>query len=148
MNPLPPILLLWALAPAAHALDAAQWQAVAPALQAAIECRAKPDTSTTGWEALPRDRFGDIAPIKPPSPFSVFGLPVTEVSVSIDPEGVEGDSYTAKLASNAQAIKAAAKLDAEGRREAGIGTLELDDIGQLTCVVPGDYSESDFQPEN
>ncbi|QWN12326.1 hypothetical protein DGN07_12880 [Xanthomonas citri pv. fuscans] len=89
-----------------------------------------------------------MAPIKPPSPFSVFGLPVTEMSVSIDPEGVEGDSYTAKLASTTQAIKAAAKLDAEGRREAGIGTLELDDMRQLTCVVPGGYSESDFQPEN
>ncbi|MBO9745977.1 hypothetical protein J7431_01460 [Xanthomonas phaseoli pv. dieffenbachiae] len=148
MKTLPPILLLWALAPAAHALDAAQWQAVAPALQAAIECHAKPDTSTAGWEALPRDRFGGIAPIKPPSPFSVFGLPVTEVSVSIDPEGVEGDSYTAKLASTTQAIKAAAKLDAEGRREATIGTLELDDIGQLSCVVLGAYSESDFQPED
>ncbi|KWV12094.1 hypothetical protein ISN34_07965 [Xanthomonas translucens pv. translucens] len=141
-------LLLVLLSPAAHALDAAQWRAVAPAVQAAVECRAKPDTNTTAWQALPRDQFGDITPIKPSAPFTVFGLPVSEVSISIDPDGVEGDSYTAKIASSTKAIKAAAKLDTEGHRETGIGTLEIDDMGQLTCVVPGSYSESGFQPED
>jgi len=134
-------------APAAQAIDATQWQAVAPAIQAAVECRAKPDTTAAAWKALPRDESGGIEAIKPPMPFTVFGLPVQEVSIFIDPDGELGESYTATLGTNAAAVRKAAKLSTAGGRTTTMGELMLSDGGapQLTCTVAGTYDESDYQ---
>jgi hypothetical protein len=135
------------LAPAAQAINATQWQAVAPAIQAAVECRAKPDTTAAAWKALPRDESGGIEAIKPPMPFTVFGLPVQEVSIFIDPDGELGESYTATLGTNAAAVRKAAKLSTAGGRTTTMGELMLSDGGapQLTCTVAGTYDESDYQ---
>lgn len=135
------------LAPAAQAINATQWQAVAPAIQAAVECRAKPDTTAAAWKALPRDESGGIEAIKPPVPFTVFGLPVQEVSIFIDPDGELGESYTATLGTNAAAVRKAAKLSTAGGRTTTMGELMLSDGGapQLTCTVAGTYDESDYQ---
>ncbi len=141
-------LLVGALfAPAAQAIDATQWQALAPAIQAAVECRAKPDTTAAAWKALPRDESGGIEAIKPPAPFTVFGLPVQEVSIFIDPDGELGESYTATLGTNAAAVRKSAKLSTEGGRTTTMGELMLSDGGapQLTCTVAGTYDESDYQ---
>ncbi len=141
-------LLVGALvAPAAQAIDATQWQAVAPAIQAAVECRAKPDTTAAAWKALPRDESGGIEAIKPPAPFTVFGLPVQEVSIFIDPDGELGESYTATLGTNAAAVRKSAKLSTAGGRTTTMGELMLSDGGapQLTCTVAGTYDESDYQ---
>ena len=141
-------LLVGALtAPAAQAIDATQWQAVAPAIQAAVECRAKPDTTAAAWKALPRDESGGIEAIKPPAPFRVFGLPVQEVSIFIDPDGELGESYTATLGTNAAAVRKSAKLSTSGGRTTTMGELMLSDGGapQLTCTVAGTYDESDYQ---
>lgn len=141
-------LLVGALfAPAAQAIDATQWQALAPAIQAAVECRAKPDTTAAAWKALPRDESGGIEVIKPPVPFTVFGLPVQEVSIFIDPDGELGESYTATLGTNAAAIRKAGKLSPAGGRRTTMGELMLSDGGapQLTCTVAGTYDESDYQ---
>lgn len=134
-------------APAAQAIDATQWQAVAPAIQAAVECRAKPDTTAAAWKALPRDESGGIEAIKPPMPFTVFGLPVQEVSIFIDPDGELGESYTATLGTNSAAVRKAAKLSTAGGRTTTMGELMLSDGGapQLTCTVAGTYDESDYQ---
>lgn len=144
---LAPVFVGAVLAPAAHALDAAQWQSVAPSIQAALECRAKPDTAVAAWRALPRDESGGIAPIRPPAPFSVFGLPVTEVSIFIDPDGELGESYTAALDASAAAVRKSAKLSADGGRATKMGALMLTDDGgaTLTCTVAGTYDESDYQ---
>lgn len=141
-------LLVGALfAPAAQAIEATQWQAVAPAIQAAVECRAKPDTTAAAWKALPRDDSGGIEAIKPPVPFTVFGLPVQEVSIFIDPDGELGESYTATLGTNAAAVRKSAKLSTAGGRTTTMGELMLSDGGapQLTCTVAGTYDESDYQ---
>lgn len=134
-------------APAAQAIDATQWRAVAPAIQAAVECRAKPDTTAAAWKALPRDDSGGIEAIKPPVPFTVFGLPVQEVSIFIDPDGELGESYTATLGTNAAAVRKSAKLSTAGGRTTTMGELMLSDGGapQLTCTVAGTYDESDYQ---
>lgn len=135
-------------APAAHALDAAQWRAVAPAIQAALECRAKPDTASTAWKSLPRDASGAIESITPPAPFTVFGLPVREVAIFIDPDGELGESYTADFGTVvAAAVRAAARLDADGGRETSMGVLALSEEAppKLTCTVAGTYDESDYQ---
>ncbi|CEE60340.1 exported hypothetical protein [Xanthomonas citri pv. citri] len=147
---LPLLLAVLLAAPAAHALDAAQWRAVAPAIQAAIECRAKPDTAAAAWAALPRDEEGGIKPITPPLPFAVFGLPVREVSIFIDPAGELGESYTAKIDATPAAVRKAARFTTEAGKTAGIGGLTLteDRLTWLTCTVQGEYDESDFAPEN
>lgn len=146
MKTLAALLLGVLAAPAAHALDAAQWQSVAPAIQAALECRAKPDTAGAAWKLLPRDPSGGIEPIKPPVAFSVFGVPVREVSIFIDPDGELGESYTADLGASVAAVRKAAKLSAEGRATK-MGTLSLteEDSPKLTCTVAGTYDESDYQ---
>jgi hypothetical protein len=144
---LAPLLVCVLATPAAHALDAAQWQAAAPAIQAALECRAKPDTAAAAWNALPRDETGALKPIKPPVPFAVFGVPVREVSIFIDPDGEMGESYTADLSATAAAVRKAAKLNAAGGRTTTMGELMLGEGGsvQLTCTVAGTYDESDYQ---
>ena len=143
-------LLVGALfAPAAQAIDATQWQAVAPAIRAAVECRAKPDTTAAAWKALPRDDSGGIEAIQPPVPFTVFGLPVQEVSIFIDPDGELGESYTATLGTNAAAVRKSAKLGTAGGRKTTMGELMLSDGGapQLNCTVAGTYDESDYQED-
>ncbi|WP_448141522.1 hypothetical protein [Stenotrophomonas bentonitica] len=141
-------LLVGALtAPAAQAIDATQWQAVAPAIQAAVECRAKPDTTAAAWKALPRDESGGIEAIKPPAPFTVFGLPVQEVSIFIDPDGELGESYTVSLGASAATARKSAKLSTDGGRTTKMGELMLSDgsVPQLTCTVAGTYDESEYQ---
>lgn len=147
MKMLAPLLIGVLAAPAAHALDAAQWQAVAPAIQAALECRAKPDTAAAAWKALSRDESGGIQPVKPPVPFTVFGLPVREVSIFIDPDGELGESYTADLGTSAAAARKSAKLSGDAGRATKMGVLTLTDDGspKLTCTVAGTYDESDYQ---
>ncbi|MDL5367062.1 hypothetical protein QSH18_15740 [Xanthomonas sp. NCPPB 2654] len=143
---LAPLLIGVLAAPAAHALNAAQWQAVAPAIQAAVECRAKPDTASAAWKALPRDGHGGIGPITPPAPFAVFGLPVQAVSIFIDPNGELGESYTADLGASAAAARKSAKLGANGRTtKMGDLTLSEESPPKLTCTVAGSYDESGYQ---
>ena len=139
-------LLLALAAPAAHALDPAQWQAVAPMLQAAVECRERPDTTSAAWRALPHDEYGQVEPVVPPMPFTVFGLPVREVSVFIDESGEMGESYTAEFAVGAPAVRNAAKLSGGGDRTTQLGALALsnDRPATLTCTVAGRYDESGY----
>ena len=133
--------------PAAHALDARQWQAVAPALQAAIECRAAPDTDAPAWKALGPAEGGSLGPFQPPAPFTVFGLPVREVTVYIDPDGEMGASYSASFAATRAQLRSAAKLDAKAQRQSNMGSLGFSDdsSASLTCTVAGSYDESDYQ---
>ncbi len=146
---LAPLLVATLAAPAAHALDAAQWQAVAPTIQAALECRTRPDTAGAAWKALPRDPSGDIEPIKPPVPFTVFGLPVREVSIYIDPNGELGESYTADIGASVAAVRTSARLGAGAARATKMGVLRLteDDASKLTCTVAGSYDESGYQED-
>ena len=77
----------------------------------------------------------------------MFGLPVQEISLFVDPDGELGESYTATLGTNAAAIRKAAKLNANGGRATRMGELMLSegDAPQLTCTVAGTYDESDYQ---
>jgi hypothetical protein len=133
-------------APAAQALDAAQWRAVAPAIQAALECRTQPDTDSAAWKALARSASGEFKPITPPVPFAVFGLPVREVSIYIDPDGDLGESYTTAFNASPAAVRKAAKLAANAGRTTTMGELMLGEgNSSLTCTVMGSYDESDYQ---
>ncbi len=85
--------------------------------------------------------------IKPPVPFTVFGLPVQEVAIFIDADGELGESYTATLGANAAAVRNAAKLSTAGGRTTTMGELMLGDgvAPQLTCTLAGTYDESEYQ---
>lgn len=147
LNCLATLMICVLCAPAAHALDAAQWQSVAPTLQTALECRATPDTGHAAWKVLPRDASGAFESITPPLPFTVFGLPVREVSIFIDTDGELGESYTAELAASAATVRKAAGLSVEGGRDTAMGSLMLTEETppKLTCTVAGTYDESDYQ---
>ncbi|MGE6333092.1 hypothetical protein [Stenotrophomonas sp. NPDC077659] len=140
-----PLIIGLLAAPAAHAIDAAQWQNVAPMLQAALECRAGPDTASAAWKALSADPYSTTDAIKPPVAFTVFGLPVRDVSFYIDPDGEAGASYTSTFATSKASVRAAAKLDAKGRRSTRMGTLVMGGIGEthLSCTVEGSLGATD-----
>ena len=144
---LAPLLAVAAAAPAAHALNASQWQAIAPSLQAALECRAAPDTNSAAWKALPREEDGSLKPISPAAGFTLFGLPVKEITAYIDDSDGMGQSYTAELGASVAAVRKAAKLDAGGGRETKLGSLMVSEGSPvtLTCTVPGEYDERDYQ---
>lgn len=146
-NTLAALLLGVLAAPSAHALTAAQWQAVAPAVQAAIECRDKPNTATAAWKALPDGGAGGIGPFTPPTALTVFGLPVRQVTIFIDTSGELGESYSADVAASAAMVRKAAKLNAAGERTTRMGELALtaDDTVKITCGIDGTYDESDYQ---
>ncbi|WP_295517298.1 hypothetical protein [uncultured Stenotrophomonas sp.] len=136
-------LLAMPAAQAATTIDAAHWQKLAPTLQAALECRADPDTAATALAGL----SGTDEPIKPPVPFTVFGLHVRSVSVYIDPDGELGASYTAQLSANAAAVRTASKLGRKPERDTSMGVLSIaqDGSAQLTCLVQGGYDERGYQ---
>lgn len=145
-----PLIAALLAAPAAHAattLNAAQWQALAPTLQAALECRADPDAAAAALKSLSGGLDGGGTPITPPVPFTVFGLPVRTVSVYIEGDDDLGASYTTELAASAAAVRAAAKLGKTPERETKMGVLSLADGQpvQLTCLVYGAYDERDYQ---
>jgi len=145
-----PIFAALLAAPMAHAattIDAAQWQKLAPTLQAALECRADPDAAAKALAGLSVNLDGTDEPIKPPVPFTVFGLQVRSFSVYIDPDGDLGASYTSKLSANAAAVRNASKLGRKPERDTSMGVLSIaqDGSAQLTCLVHGAYDERDYQ---
>lgn len=147
---LAPLIAALLAAPAAHAattIDAAQWQKLAPTLQAALECRADPDTAAKTLAGLSGNGEGTSEPIKPPVPFTVFGLQVRSFSVYIDPDGDLGASYTSQLSANAAAVRNASKLGRKPERDTSMGVLSIaqDGSAQLTSLVYGAYDERDYQ---
>jgi hypothetical protein len=140
-------LLAMPAAQAATTIDAAHWQKLAPTLQAALECRADPDAAAAALAGLSSRLDGTDEPIKPPVPFTVFGLHVRSVSVYIDPDGELGASYTAQLSANAAAVRTASKLGRKPERDTSMGVLSIaqDGSAQLTCLVYGGYDERGYQ---
>lgn len=141
-----PLLAGLLAAPAVQALDAAQWRALAPAIQAALECRTQPDTDSAAWKALARSESGEFTPITPPVPFTAFGLPVRQVSIYIDPDGDMGETYTAAFNASAAAVSKAAKVAANAGRSTPMGELMLGETpSSVTCMVMGSYDERDYR---
>ena len=86
-----PVLLIDGNAP-----NLEPWLKIEPAVQAALECR----------QALPAATLRGIPPsepgnwtLTPARSFTVFGLPVAQVRLFIDPDGELGASYTAGIVS-------------------------------------------------
>ena len=110
-----------------------RWLTIEPAVQAALECR----------QALPAATLRGIPPsepgnwtLTPARSFTVFGLPVAQVRLFIDPDGELGASYTAVIEKRSLE-QVRRQLEFAGNR-GRIGQLSADQPGQhieLTCTV-------------
>ena len=109
------------------------WLKIEPAVQAALECR----------QVLPAATLRGIPPSEPGSwtltparSFTVFGLPVAQVRLFIDPDGELGASYTAVIEKRSLE-QVNRQLEFAGNR-GRIGQLSADRPGQhveLSCTV-------------
>ena len=95
------------------------WQAAAPILQAALECRgALPspwDDSPEGAVLKPviTDGHDMLHSIFPPTDFRVFGLPVSEIEIHFSESCAQIDTYTAVISGETiPEIAKAAKINA------------------------------------
>ena len=110
-----------------------RWLTIEPAVKAALECR----------QALPAATLRGIPPsepgnwtLTPARSFTVFGLPVAQVRLFIDPDGELGASYTAVIEKRSLE-QVRRQLEFAGNR-GRIGQLSADQPGQhieLTCTV-------------
>ena len=116
-----------------NASNLERWLTIEPAVQAALECR----------QVLPAATLRGIPPSDPGSwtltparSFTVFGLPVAQVRLFIDPDGELGASYTAVIEKRSLE-QVRRQLEFAGNR-GRIGQLSVDQPGQhieLTCTV-------------
>ena len=116
-----------------NASNLERWLTIEPAVQAALECR----------QVLPAATLRGIPPSDPGSwtltparSFTVFGLPVAQVRLFIDPDGELGASYTAVIEKRSLE-QVRRQLEFAGNR-GRIGQLSADRPGQhveLSCTV-------------
>lgn len=110
-----------------------RWLTIEPAVQAALECRQTLPTTTL--RGFPPSEPGSWTLI-PARSFSVFGLPVAQVRLFIDPDGDLGASYTAVIEKRSLE-QVHRQLELTGNR-GRIGQLSADRPGQhveLSCTV-------------
>lgn len=118
------------------------WKAATPILQASLECRQVLNSSHPALRSLlPMNDSGQWVLI-PPKSLAVYGFPVKEITIYIDPSGEMGASYTSSLVSPKEPVAKAAKLAASEYRKTGIGSLMAQQgnrpsLTNLTCTVPG-----------
>ena len=109
------------------------WLTIEPAVQAALECRQTlPATTLRGF---PSNEPGSWT-LTPARSFTVFGLPVAQVRLFIDPDRELGASYTAVIEKRSLE-QVNRQLEFAGNRER-IRQLSADQPGQhieLTCTV-------------
>lgn len=141
-----------ALVQAADSISPAQWEAAAPHLQAALECRQRINRAHPALRPLlPRNRSG-LWELTPPTPLTVFGLPVSRISIYIDPSGEMGASYTAFMAGQTIASLAKAATlkgdPSEPGRKTRVGMLTAGQAygpatAEFTCTVMGTWQPDD-----
>jgi len=120
-----------------------QWETAAPIIQAGLECRQHIDPETPALRPLFPDDKNWQWELVPPQGFSVFGLPVQNITIFIDPTGEMGASYTASVA--APEAFTHKTLQAHKPRENAIGSLMAQpthnrpSLTDITCTVIGSY---------
>ena len=110
-----------------------RWLTIEPAVQAALECRQTLPTTTL--RGIPPSEPGSWT-LTPARSFAVFGLPVAQVRLFIDPDGELGASYTAVIEKRSLE-QVRRQLEFAGNR-GRIGQLSADRPGQhveLSCTV-------------
>ena len=116
-----------------NASNLERWLTIEPAVQAALECRQTLPTTTL--RGIPPSEPGSWT-LTPARSFAVFGLPVAQVRLFIDPDGELGASYTAVIEKRSLE-QVRRQLEFAGNR-GRIGQLSADQSGQhieLTCTV-------------
>jgi len=124
----------------APAVNLVQWQAAAPKIQAALECRQTLNPADPALRPLLPKNDNSQWELVPPQGFSLFGLPVQSITLYIDPDGEMGASYTASVAATKAIAAKAANLAKQ--RKTKIGSLmaqqgERPSLTNITCTVNG-----------
>jgi len=120
-----------------------QWEAVAPVIQAGLECRQRINSDDPVLGALPPSNDFHQWELVPPKGFSVFGLPVQAITLFIDPTGEMGASYTASVATT-EALAAKA-LQGNSEHENAVGSLmtqpshQYPSLTDIICTVMGSW---------
>ncbi|WP_205204413.1 hypothetical protein [Azonexus hydrophilus] len=115
-----------------------RWVSLEPAVQAALECR----------QPLRPSALNGITPeapgswtLTPARSFTVFGLPVAQVRLFIDPDGELGASYTAVIEKrSADQVRKQIRLLERGKRtgQLSVGQAHGPQQVELTCTVAAD----------
>lgn len=132
----------------AKTVDLGAWKAAAPTLQSALECRTKITPQMTAMRSLLPKNKTDQWELTPPQPFTVFGLPVSNVVIYIDSTGEMGHTYTAVIAGKSLAdVRAAAQIKPKSNgRNTKVGGLSVSQAHgpatvELGCTVAGKWEE-------
>ena len=136
----------------------ALWAIVGPMLQAALECREDlPDHPLISVLLATAPKSTDDEPkhlLTPPKGFTVFGLPVAEIRISLFDEergaGYSSVFHGMPLAQIAKAANLEMDGDFNASRDAGWGFIwDGQPSGpawaRLSCIIPGSYLLSEME---
>lgn len=118
-----------------------RWISIEPAVQAvqaALECRQPLHPSALSGITPEAPGSWKLAPARS---FTVFGLPVAQVRLFIDPDGELGASYTAAIEKrSADQVRKQVRLLRRGKRMGQLSVGQAHDSQQveLTCTVVAD----------
>lgn len=130
-----PLVLMDSTAPSPR-ID--QWLAAEPLLRSALECSSGLDMSDEKLRGFPQYAKGAWE-IKPALDFSIMGLPISMIKLSVGSTDEHRFSYTAVIEkrSQQQVEQAASLLQRQGPRVGRISTAESGPRGSiaLTCTI-------------
>lgn len=115
-----------------------RWISFEPAVQAALECRQPLPLATLSGITSETPGSWTLTPARS---FTVFGLPVMQVRLFIDPDGELGASYTAVIEKrSADQVRKQVRLLGRGKRIGQLSVGQAHDSQQveLTCTVVAD----------
>jgi len=115
-----------------------QWLRAEPLLRSALECSSGLDMTDERLKGF-NQRTEDSWEITPARDFSIMGLPILMITLSVDAEGEHGSSYTAVIEkrSQQQVEHAVSLLQQQGPRAGRISNAEIDPRGfiALICTI-------------
>lgn len=115
-----------------------RWISFEPAVQAALECRQPLPLATLSGITSETPGSWTLTPARS---FTVFGLPVTQVRLFINPDGELGASYTAVIEKrSADQVRKQVRLLGRGKRigQLSVGQAHGPQQVELTCTVAAD----------
>ena len=128
-----PLVLMDSTAPSPR-ID--QWLAAEPLLLSALECSSGLDMSDEKLRGFPQ-YAKDTWEIKPAHDFSIMGLPISMIKLSVGATDEQRSSYTAVIENQQQVEQAVSLLQQQGPRAGRISTAESGPCGSiaLTCTI-------------
>jgi hypothetical protein len=130
-----PLVLMDSTAPSPK-ID--QWIAAEPLLRSALECSSRLDMNDEKLRGFPQYSKGTWE-IRPAYDFSIMGLPISMIKLSVGATSEQHSHYTAMIEnrSQQQVDQAVSLLRQQGPRAGRISTVESHPSGSiaLTCTI-------------